>query len=298
MTDYRFACSSLFVLLLVIQPIECFVPNPGIQEKAEGIQEELEKNKGGSRRQSSKTNIDDRTVEAGKSVSRKYQFKEAEKQMEYQLYLPGNYYDEIEKNAKKKFPLIIALHGYGSNPKQIVGYPGFTRRANKRGYLIAAPMGYNTRGWYGSRGQGGGYGKTPRNLGELSEKDVLNVLEITRKDFQVDENKIYLYGHSMGGGGSIHLAMKYPEIWAAVAPMAPAIPRGMKDLGKAKHTPFFIVHGDNDKVLPVKNTRSLIEKMKELKIDHQYREVEKGDHVTVAWRYFDEIFDFFDKHKK
>jgi predicted esterase len=72
----------------------------------------------------------------------------------------------------------------------------------------------------------------------------------------------------------------------------------MKDLGKAKHTPFFIVHGDNDRVLPVKNTRSLIEKMKELEIDHQYREVEKGDHVTVAWRYFDEIFDFFDKHKK
>lgn len=235
-------------------------------------------------------------VKTGKSVSQSYEFKEAKKSLRYQIYVPKNYYDAIKADAKKQFPLIVALHGYGSNPQQIVSYPGFMRRAEKRGYIIVAPMGYNKKGWYGSHGQKGGYGDVPRNLGELSEQDVLNVLEITQKTFSIDPRRIYIYGHSMGGGGSIHLAMKYPEKWAAVAPMAPAMPWGLRKLESAKDIPFFVVHGDNDKVLSVNKTRSFVEQMKELKITHVYREVKKGDHVTVAWKYFDEIFDFFDEH--
>ena len=235
-------------------------------------------------------------VEAGKSVSRTYFFEEADKEMSYQVFLPKKYYDELKADKKKKFPLIVALHGYGSNPKQIVGYPGFTRRANKKGYVIVAPMGYNKRGWYGSHGKRGGRGDDPKNLGELSEKDVLNVLDIAMKEFKVDPLRIYLYGHSMGGGGSLHLAIKYPDKWAAVAPMAPAIPWGLRNLKQAAKVPFFVVHGDNDRVLPVKSTRKMIEQMKELKITHVYKEVEDGNHLFVAWKYFDEIFEFFDKH--
>ena len=102
----------------------------------------------------------------------------------------------------------------------------------------------------------------------------------------------------MGGGGAIHLAMKYPDIWAAVAPMAPAVPWGMRNLKKAKGIPFFIVHGDKDKVLPVRNTRSMVEKMKELEIKHEYIEVEGGNHVFVAFRHWEELFDFFNDNPK
>jgi predicted peptidase len=237
-------------------------------------------------------------IETGKSVTREYDFTAAGKKMEYQVYLPKNYYDEIDADKKKTFPLIVALHGYGSNPKQLMGYPGFTRYAEKSGFLIVAPMGYNSRGWYGSRGLRGGRGKDPDNLGELSEKDVMNVLQIARDDFQIDEKRIYLYGHSMGGGGALHLAMKYPKIWAAIAPMAPAIPAGLKNLPKAKEIPVFVVHGDNDRVLSVKGTRRLVEKMKELKIVHQYVEVKNGGHVLVAFQYWKEIFTFFEKHRR
>ncbi|MEE2642725.1 MAG: alpha/beta hydrolase [Planctomycetota bacterium] len=260
--------------------------------KAGSRKEKTDSDEGG------KSRLHSEKIPAGKSVTRKYDFKDAGKEMEYQLYLPENYYEEIEKDARKKFPLIVALHGYGSNPKQIVGYPGFMRNANRQGYLIVAPMGYNKFGWYGSHGSRGGYGNLPRNIGELSEKDVMNVLEITRKDFQIDPDRIFLYGHSMGGGGSIHLAMKYPDIWAAVAPMAPAVPWGMKNLKQASKIPFFVVHGDKDKVLPVKNTRAMIEKMKALEIKHQYIEVEGGDHVLVAFRYWNRIFDFFEQHPR
>src|SRR5262245_10964765 len=46
-------------------------------------------------------------------------------------------------------PLMIALHGLTSNPQQIMRYPGLTDLAEKNGYIVAAPYGYNDRGWYG-----------------------------------------------------------------------------------------------------------------------------------------------------
>ncbi|MDP1561703.1 MAG: alpha/beta hydrolase-fold protein [Pirellulaceae bacterium] len=237
-------------------------------------------------------------VPAGRAVSRSYEFAEAEKRMTYRLYLPKSYYERLEENKEAKFPLIVALHGYGSNPTQIVGYPEFARHANENHCIIVAPMGYNTTGWYGGRGSGGGRGSDPKNLGELSEKDVMNVLELTRQEFPVDENRIYLYGHSMGGGGAIYLGAKYPEIWAAIAPMAPAIPTVRVDLEKAKHIPVFMVHGDKDRLLPVEAARRWVGKLKKAGVPHQYIEVEGGDHISVAFNYFDEIFEFFEQNPK
>ena len=51
--------------------------------------------------------------------------------------------------------------------------------------------------------------KLPADIPELSELDVMNVLAIVRKDFNVDPSRIYLWGHSMGGGGAESLS------WAA-----------------------------------------------------------------------------------
>lgn len=237
-------------------------------------------------------------VPAGRAVSRSYEFAEAQKKMTYRLYLPKSYYERLAENKDSKFSLIVALHGYGSNPTQIVGYPEFTQHANENHCVIVAPMGYNNTGWYGGRGPGGGGGWGPKNLGELSEKDVMNVLELIRQEFPIDENRIYLYGHSMGGGGAIYLGAKYPEIWAAIAPMAPAIPSVRIDLEKVKHIPVFMVHGDKDRVLPVEAARRWVGKLKKAGVPHRYIEVEGGDHVTVAFNYFEEIFDFFEQNPK
>src|SRR5262245_62843159 len=106
---------------------------------------------------------------------RTYDFKEAGKEMEYALYVPTNY------SKEKKAPLMIALHGLGSNPQQIMRYRGLTDQAEKYGYIVVAPMGYNSRGWYGQRALQKKEGD-PANLSELSEKDVMNVLGIAKKD--------------------------------------------------------------------------------------------------------------------
>ena len=42
-------------------------------------------------------------------------------------------------------------------------------------------------------------------------------------DWTRHRDRVYLAGHSMGGGGTWHIAMKYPDIWAGLGPVAPSM---------------------------------------------------------------------------
>ena len=220
-----------------------------------------------------------------------YRFEDAGKDMEYALFVPSTY------DKAKKAPLVVALHGLGSNPQQIMRYRGLTDLAEKYGYVVVAPMGYNERGWYGARALTKKDGD-PANLSELSEKDVMNVLGIVRKDYAIDPDRVYLLGHSMGGGGTFHLAMKYPDVWAALAPIAPAVFRPVSDLEKVKHIPVILVQGDKDNLVRVERVRPWAEQMKKLGMTHEYVEIAGGDHVTVAFKTLPQIFAFFEKHAR
>ena len=143
----------------------------------------------------------------------------------------------------------------------------------------------------------------PDKLHEASEKDVMNVLDMIRKEFNVDENRTYLMGHSMGGAGSMYLGVKYASIWAAVGAEAPATaPAGLNpdsfSLEPAKNIPMIIVQGDMDTLVPVAGARRWIEKMKELKMTYEYVEVAGGDHGSVLTTGAPDIFAFFAKHTK
>ncbi len=241
---------------------------------------------------------DDDKKDKGKSQARiqkrTYDFKEAGKDMEYALFVPTTY------DKDKKSPLIVALHGLGSNPQQIMKYRGLTDLAEKHGYIVVAPMGYNSSGWYGIKGPAKlkKDKDAPANLSELSEKDVMNVLDITRKEFAIDDARIYLMGHSMGGGGTMHIALKNPDLFAALGPIAPALFAKPEALEKIKHVPIILVQGDKDNLVKVERVRPWAEMMKKLEMKHEYIEVAGGDHVTIAFTKMPDIFEFFNKHKK
>ena len=139
---------------------------------------------------------------------------------------------------------------------------------------------------------------------EVSEKDVMNVIEMIRKEFNVDERRMYLMGHSMGGAGTIYLGSKYPKMWAAIAAEAPAamgmnndrtkILQGIKDGG----VPLFVVQGDADEAVPIANTRMWVDTMKELKMDFEYKEVPGVTHGPIIGVGMPDVFDFFNKHTK
>jgi poly(3-hydroxybutyrate) depolymerase len=222
---------------------------------------------------------------------RMYQFKEADKEMEYALFVPSTY------DKEKKSPLIVALHGLNGNPQQFIRSRGLTDQAEKHGYIVVAPMGYNPRGWYGIKTFMKKDKDAPENLAELSEKDVMNVLGIVRKDFNVDENRIYLMGHSMGGAGTVHIATKNPDLFAALGPIAPALV-GKPRLEKIKGVPIILIQGDKDTAVKVENIRPWADEMKKLKMTYEYVEVAGGNHGSVVGEKMADIFEFFNKHKK
>ncbi len=180
---------------------------------------------------------------------RTYRFADTNEELPYAVFVSS----KVSKD--KKNPLIVALHGLGGDQNTMMRANAL-QLAEEGGYIMVGPMGYNSGGWYGAParfGTGGGRGPAPRGangappagapqgappagrgafppasaaggkeltdptkLHEASEKDVMNVLDMIRKEFNVDESRTYLMGHSMGGAGSIYLGVKYASIWAAV----------------------------------------------------------------------------------
>ena len=140
----------------------------------------------------------------------------------------------------------------------------------------------------------------PPNLRELSEKETLEVVDLVRKEFKVDDDRTYVMGHSMGGAGTLYLAIKYPQRWAAAAALAPAaFTVDAQGLGKIPKMPIMLVHGDMDTVVPVSVGRAWAAAMKAVPLKtYQYIEVPGGDHGTVIDSHQAEIYAFFAKHSR
>jgi predicted peptidase len=128
---------------------------------------------------------------------------------------------------------------------------------------------------------------------------VLNVLDLMRKEFNVDERRTYLMGHSMGGAGTFHLGVKYPGHWAAIAAIAPAA-FGLEpqSIATVPAMPVIVVHGDMDSAVPVSVSRAWVDVMKEHEMAHEYVEIAGGDHGDVIGIGMPNIFAFFGEHSK
>jgi poly(3-hydroxybutyrate) depolymerase len=231
---------------------------------------------------------------AGKTgdFKRHYTLDAAKEIIPYRMYVPAAY------NGSKAFPLIVALHGLGGTEDSF--FDGYNKvlppLAESHGYIVAAPLGYRVDGSYGW-----GLGNPPadpttRRTQELSEQDVMQVLQHVRQQYKIDENRIYLMGHSMGGIGTWKLAPKYPDVWAAIAPISGS---GAPDtLEKIRNVPEIIVHGDADPTVNVAGSRTMVAKLKELGAEHKYIEVPGGLHSDVVAPNIAAIVEFFDAHRK
>jgi predicted peptidase len=251
---------------------------------------------------------------------RTYTFADTNEQMPYALFVSS----KVTKD--KKSPLIVSLHGLGGDQNTMVRESlRSVELAEQGGYILVAPMGYNSGGWYGippgpprpaganagARGAGaprpviGGTAITdPAKVREASEKDVMTVLDAIRKEFIVDERRIYLMGHSMGGAGTYYLASKHGKEWAAIAPIAPAamgmtndrakVLQAIKDAG----VPMLVSMGDADEAVPVANVRMWVDTMKELQMNYEYKEYPGVTHGPIMAASMESIYAFFAKHSK
>ena len=250
---------------------------------------------------------------------RTYTFEETNEQMAYALFVSAKVTND------KKNPLIVSLHGLGGDQNTMVRESlRSVQLAEEGGYILVAPMGYNSGGWYGippgpprpagtnaARGVGpqrpviGGTAITDAaKVREASEKDVMKVLDMVRKEFTVDERRIYLMGHSMGGAGTYYLGSKHGQVWAALAPIAPAamgmtndrikVLQAIKDAG----VPMLVSMGDADEAVPVANVRTWVDTMKELRMDVEYTEYPGVTHGPIMAASMESIYAFFARHSK
>jgi predicted peptidase len=215
---------------------------------------------------------DEQHIDDPRVQHRNYEFPGTGESIPYAVFVPSSY------DSSEPAPLIVSLHGLGRTHDWLMGYHGLLDQAEANGYIVVTPLGYIRRGWYGSR--------TLDDMqdAERSEQDVMNVLQLMRDEFSVDSNRIYLWGHSMGGAGTYHIAAKYPDMFAGlgVAAPAPEADAPMNTiLNNIKHLPIFVLQGDEDAAVPVERTRAWVAKMQELGMQHVYVEIPGGDHSLL-----------------
>jgi hypothetical protein len=100
----------------------------------------------------------------------------------------------------------------------------------------------------------------------------------------------------MGGGGTFRLAVRYPHLWAAVAPMASAGARPFEWLRNLLHIPTLFYHGSEDEVVPVQMAREAANYIRQLGYNFRYEEVEGKPHWWGVD--FPEMFAFFAQHRR
>jgi predicted peptidase len=80
----------------------------------------------------------------------------------------------------------------------------------------------------------------------LSEADVMNVLALVTREYNVDPDRTFLMGHSMGGMGTYVLGQKYAEQWAAIAVMSGTLADATYDLGRLRNVAVMLSAGEQE----------------------------------------------------
>ncbi len=236
---------------------------------------------------------------------RSYYFDEAKRTLPYRICVPDSW------DGKSKLPLVLFLHGgwndensyLDQNDKQLV------KLANEHGYLLVSPLGGDAS--YGNELMlPGVFGKdevirkiitniTPerRKAQIISEKDIINVLEIVMTEYPVDKKNLFLMGHSMGSGGTWYLGAKYSGYWNALAPLSgPFVTKEGYPWENLRKKPIFYTEGTKAGA-SLSGSRELSRWLKENNFNFRYKEVD-GDHGSMVPMVLPDIFDFLDSCRR
>jgi len=190
----------------------------------------------------------------------------------YFIGVPAGY------DPAKSWPLLIALHGGGSampaqgGQKQNVGDAKdimqlFNPIGTGEGCIVVAPQ------CTFAQNSGADAWNNP-----IEEQAVFSIIKDVKKEYNIDANRIYLCGHSMGGWGAFYLGGRNTDFFAGVGPMSGTYCQ--MAFVNFLHTPIYIIYGDQDpraqSDLP--KTRGAAQKLKEYGCDYVYAELKGHGH--------------------
>lgn len=161
----------------------------------------------------------------------------------YLLSKPEGY----EADAKKKWPLVIFLHGSGErgadlDKVKIHGPPKLIAAGRKFPAVIASLQCPENELW------------NPHGVKAVTDHLI--------KTEHIDASRVYLTGLSMGGFGTWETAFEYPDAYAAIAPICGGAGVRWVQAQRLKHLPCWIFHGDKDGAVPVEFSHKIHDALK------------------------------------
>lgn len=173
----------------------------------------------------------------------------------YRFYQP--------KNNLNHLPLVLYLHGAGQrgndNKKQldrVATYFTSSKTQNKYPSFFLAPQCPLARTWTLNNDKP--FEHYNQSDYEESEeiKLTIQLIKYLQKTYQIDENRIYVIGYSMGGTAVWDIITRHPDIFAAAIPIS-----GASDTSTAaiisNNTSVWAFHGGKDHIYPTSLSKDM-----------------------------------------
>lgn len=198
---------------------------------------------------------------------------------QYLLFLPAGY-DENEQ----KWPLILFLHGAGERGDdlekvKVHGPPKIVEKKKNFPFILVSPQCPEEKWW-------------PNEVDML-----INLLDDIVNRYNVDTERIYLTGLSMGGYGVWRLATEYPERFAAIAPICSGAMPALAD--RLKNVPVWAFHGAKDDVVPLKESEDMVDALKTCGGNAKLTVYPEVEHDSWTETYENqELYKWFLEHRK
>jgi len=157
----------------------------------------------------------------------------------FRVHVPPSY--------QEGFPtaLVFALHRYGGTAAGFETKTGFSRIADREGFMVVYPdavaHGPNQRQMWNS---GGIFAKWW--AGQVNDVSFFaNLIDTLSTHYTTDPNRVFVFGESSGGFMAHHLAARLPGRFAAIAPWAGLL--AYNDLKPGPPVSVIHFHGARDK---------------------------------------------------
>lgn len=167
--------------------------------------------------------------------------------------LPLLYLEQTQSEARNQ-PLVIFLHGYGSNEQDLFGLrdrlPSTWTYLSARAPLPVDPHGYR---WFTKTPGDGDYNGETADLHNSAKLIGDFVAQATRK-YHTESDRVFLVGFSQGAIMSYEVGLRHPETLRGIAALSgsvlPVLKAELKPDARLEKLAIFIGHGTLDQALP------------------------------------------------
>ena len=189
------------------------------------------------------------------------------------------------KIKKEKNPLLLLLHGYGSNEADLFSFaaelPGDYYVVSARAPYDLQPYGH---AWYAITFDADQNKFSDDNQAIESRDLIAKFIDELISELPIDSQNVTLIGFSQGTILSYAVALSYPEKIKRVVALSGYLNTGIlapdyENKG-FKNLKMFVSHGTQDQVIPVDWARKAPEALKNLGIEVTYKEYPIGHGVS------------------